>query len=101
MNTDYRALARWPSYFALAWGDLKGIVSTPDHAVRCDTYHERAVALAQTLPNLGGLTAAALKVAAENDAPLGEIREVCHLFQHLLPGLVINVAFFREQLTRS
>ena len=23
VNTDYRALARWPSYFALAWSDLK------------------------------------------------------------------------------
>jgi hypothetical protein len=21
LNTDYRALARWPSYFALAWAD--------------------------------------------------------------------------------
>lgn len=63
--------------------------------------HLSRVALAQTLPNPGGVTAAALKVAAENDAPLGEIREVCRLFQHLLPGLVINVAFFREQLTRS
>ena len=23
LNTDYRALARWPSYFALAWADLR------------------------------------------------------------------------------
>ena len=63
--------------------------------------HDRAVALAQTLPNPGRLTATALKAAAEQDAPLREILEVSRLFQHLLPGLVINVALFRGQLIGS
>lgn len=101
VNTDYRALARWPSYFALAWGDLKRVVGTATHEAQCQAYHERAVALAQALPNPGGLSAPALKVAAENDALLQEIVEMCRLFQHLLPGLVVNVAFFREQLCAS
>ena len=98
VNTDYRAFARWPSYFALAWGDLKGIVGTPAHEAGCEAYHGRALALAQTLPNPGGLAPAALEAAAERDAPLDEILDVCRLFQHLLPGLAVNVAFFREQL---
>ncbi len=98
VNTDYRALARWPSYFALAWGDLEPVVGTPAHEAGCEAYHGRALALAQTLPNPGGLAPAALKAAAERDAPLDEILDVCRLFQHLLPGLAVNVAFFREQL---
>lgn len=31
INTDYRALARWPSYFAIAWQDLKHVAMTPAH----------------------------------------------------------------------
>jgi hypothetical protein len=44
---------------------------------------------------------AALKAAAEADAPLEEVLAMCRLFQWLLPGLVVNVAFFREQLQEA
>ena len=59
--------------------------------------HARAAAAARTLPNPGGLTSAALRAAAEADAPLEEVLAMCRLFQWLLPGLVVNVAFFRRQ----
>ncbi|MFQ5936678.1 MAG: halocarboxylic acid dehydrogenase DehI family protein [Acidiferrobacterales bacterium] len=98
VNTDYRALARWPSYFALAWSDLKEIVQMPAHEIQCEAVHTAAATLAQSLPNPGGLTPVALKNAAERDASLSEIVEVSRLFQHLLPGLIVNVAVFREQL---
>ncbi len=98
VNTDYRALARWPSYFAMAWGDLKQLAGTEPHEALAQAVHERAVEAARTLPNPGGLKAAALQAAAERDAPLGEVLEMCRLFQWLLPGLVTNVAFFRHQL---
>lgn len=99
VNTDYRALARWPSYFATAWSDLKRVIVAPGYESQCDAVHALAVSLAQALPNPAGLTAAKLKRAAEQDAPLHEILEVSRLFQHLLPGLVVNVAVFRQQLT--
>jgi hypothetical protein len=38
---------------------------------------------------------------AARDAPLAEIRPVTELFHHLLPELVVNVAFFRAQLQGS
>ena len=50
------------------------------------------------MPNPGGLSGAALRAAAEKDAPLTEVVEMSRLFQWLLPGLVINVAYFRHQL---
>ena len=50
------------------------------------------------LPNPDGLAPAALEAAAERDAPPDEILDVCCLFQHRLPRLAVNVAFFREQL---
>ena len=37
VNTDYRALARWPSYFALAWKDLKAAAAggAEHRAIEC------------------------------------------------------------------
>lgn len=100
VNTDYRALARWPSYFALAWRDLRPIVNSDQHAAICADIHERADKLtAESLPNPGALTADALRSAAEVDCDPDEILQVARLFQWLLPGLVTNVAFFRAQLT--
>ena len=101
VNTDYRALARWPSYFDLAWRDLKCSAVTAPHKALADRIFARALELAGALPNPGGCTAEALQKAAEQDAPLGEIRPVTELFHYLLPELVVNVAFFRAQLLRG
>jgi hypothetical protein len=99
VNTDYRALARWPSYFAVAWSDLKEIVRMPVYEAQCEAVHTRVVAIAQELPNPGSVTGATLKEAAAADAPLMEVLEVSRLFQYLLPGLMVNVAVFRRQLS--
>ncbi len=98
VNTDYRALARWPSYFSLAWNDLKPVVGTPAHEAICQDMHDRMLEGAAALPNPARLTCADLREAAQADASLDEVRAVCGLFQYLLPGLVTNVAFFRRQL---
>ncbi|MEX0960188.1 MAG: hypothetical protein WDZ63_12940 [Burkholderiales bacterium] len=99
VNTDYRAFARWPSYFALAWSDLKPVVSTPEYEAICDVIHRRAVdAVTRELPNPGHLQGGRLRAAAERDCTLDEVLQVSRLFQWLLPGLVANVAFLRAQL---
>ncbi|MGD8788496.1 MAG: hypothetical protein PVH05_03315 [Burkholderiales bacterium] len=99
VNTDYRALARWPSYFALAWRNLKPIVNSDKHAAICAEVHAQADNLvAELLPNPGALDADALRNAARRDGDPEEILQVTRLFQWLLPGLATNVAFFRAQL---
>ena len=99
VNTDYRALARWPSYFALAWSDLKPVLGTPAHAAICAEVHAHADKLVgEVLPNPGKLTVDALRDAAKRDGNADEILQVVRLFQWLLPGLVTNVAFLRAQL---
>ena len=99
VNTDYRAFARWPSYFALAWKDLKRKVGTPTHEAITQACHDRVAELAaEGLPNPGNLSSSALRKAAEADAGLEEVLQVCRLFQWLIPGLVTNVAYFRHQL---
>lgn len=102
VNTDYRALARWPSYFALAWGDLQPRVGGEAHEAVCALYHRRAQELVAGLPNPAGLTGEALREAAARDdavAPAdNRVLPVVQLFQHLHAGLMTNVAFFRHQL---
>ena len=99
VNTDYRAFARWPSYFATAWGDLREIAGTDPHEDICLDCHNRIVTMVtEEFPNPGRLDAEALRSAADQDASLGEVLEVCKLFQWLLPGLITNVAFFSHQL---
>ncbi len=99
VNTGYRAFARWPSYFALAWNGLRDKVGTSLHEEITRTCHDRAAKLAaEALPNPGGLSSKALRQAAEADAGVDEIIQVCRLFQWLIPGLITNVAYFRHQL---
>ena len=95
---DYRALARWPSYFALAWADLRPRLQQDDYGVLVAEIHEAAVSTVRLLPNYGNLRGEALRATARSGASEGEVLSVVRLFQWLLPGLVANVAFFREQL---
>ena len=98
VNTDYRALARWPGFFAEAWAALQGHVGGPTHDAAVETVHARAVDLALALPGLQELTQDSLAAAADQDAGLQEVRDVVRLFQWLLPGLAVNVGFFRHQM---
>lgn len=100
VNTDYRALARWPSYFALAWADLRSHPDTAAHEALAQGMHEGLFNLTARLPNPQGLTAARLQAAAARDGDATHIRDVTRLFTHLIPGLTVNVAFLRHQLLR-
>jgi hypothetical protein len=97
LHTDYRALARWPSYFAMAWADLGPRIGGAQHEAACAVYQARAVELVAGLPNPSGLTGAALWAAAERDGS-PDLLPVVQLFQHLHAGLMTNVAYFRNQL---
>ena len=97
VNTDYRALSRWPSYFELAWQDLGEALPRPEYALITRKMHKATFEAAAVLPNPSGLSALKLQEAAARDAKITEVLEVTRLFSYLLPGLVTNVAFFRAQ----
>jgi hypothetical protein len=101
VNTDYRSLARWPSYFARAWDDLRPAVGGATHRAIAVAIHDRARDLAFRLPNPSGLTVEQLQQAASADASLEEVQAMFRLFHFLIPGLIANVAFFRAQLSGS
>ncbi|PWE32341.1 hypothetical protein DDZ14_11495 [Maritimibacter sp. 55A14] len=101
VNTDYRALARWPTYLHVAWAGLRPRIADASYATVTQAIHDEAVALARALPNPAGLTPEMLREAAERDAAPGEVARVVQLFQWLLPGLVANIAVFQAQLARG
>jgi hypothetical protein len=101
LNTDYRALARWPSYFDVAWRSLKPLIGTPAYDEAVERVHKKAVALVLALPNPGELTSAMLVAAANEDTGAESVLDVVRLFQWLLPGLVVNVACMRKQILPS
>ena len=98
VNTDYRALARWPSYLSVAWQDLERIVQVPAYERTVEKVHQTARRLTEALPNPARLTQERLQRAAEEDASADEVLDVVRLFQWLLPGLAVNVACLRAQL---
>ena len=50
------------------------------------------------LPNPNKIKSIQILNAAKKDKKLNEIKKVVNLFQWLLPGLITNVAFMREQI---
>ena len=98
VNTDYRALARWPSYFGLAWSGVKPVVGSVDYLATVEMVHRESRDLVLNLPNPGRLNTRVLVESAALDATPDEVRDVVRLFQWLLPGLVTNVALLRAQL---
>ncbi len=98
VNTDYRALARWPSYFSTAWDGLEPLIAGEEHKAACQRLHDSALALTRDLPNPEGLTSAAAIEAAKSDASRDEVAAMAELFQWLLPQLCVNVAVLRRQM---
>ncbi len=98
LNTDYRAFARWPTYFNYAWTDLKNKIQTTLYEKQVSLVHDFAIEKALSLPNPASLTSAKLIIACKNTNQYEEIKEVVSLFQWLLPGLATNVSYLRAQL---
>ncbi|MCA0975017.1 halocarboxylic acid dehydrogenase DehI family protein [Halomonas denitrificans] len=98
VNTDYRALARWPGYFTRAWHDLAPRIDSEAYRAITQDVHVTALELAAELPNPNQLLPEHLTAAAVQYASHEEVLEVTRLFHYLLPGLVTNIAVFRAQL---
>ena len=73
-------------------------MATADYERLVAETHAQIVAAACALPNPQGLSGADLREAAVADAPAAEVLAVTRLFQWLLPGLLMNVAYLRHQL---
>ena len=98
LNTDYRAFARWPSYFEMSWKSLLPVLSKKKYEENILEIHNFIIKESLILPNPNKLNSGKIIGAAKKDKRFNEIKKVVNLFQWLLPGLIINVAFMKEQI---
>ena len=98
LNTDYRAFARWPSYFEMSWKSFLPDLLSKKYEEKVLEIHNFIIQEALLLPNPNKIKSIQIINAANKDKKLNEIRKVVNLFQWLLPGLITNVAFMREQI---
>jgi hypothetical protein len=96
INSDYRALARWPEYFHHAWEDLKvAILSSPYQQAR-DALAEAGDAAADRLEEPVTISPDILRREGVPASELDNLVRVARLFADLLPGLILNVEGFRR-----
>ena len=98
INTDYRAFARWPSYFITSWKYFLPALLSKEYEKKVLEIHNFVIKEVLSLPNPNKITSIKIITAAKKDNKLNEIKKVVNLFQWLLQGLVTNVAFMREQI---
>lgn len=99
VNSDYKAMARWPSYLQLAWGDLEPLVGHPAYNAARQQVHAAAVATVAQLPHAYTMRHAEALAAGLSDEQAQELMRVISLFQWLLSGLIVNVTQCRLALS--
>ena len=90
-----------PLILIVRWKGLNNKVQTDLYEKQVSLVHHFAIKKALSLPNPAGLTSKKLIMACKQKYKLKEIKEVVSLFQWLLPGLAINVSYFRAQLVEE
>nr|ADL27927.1 putative R-2-chloropropionic acid specific dehalogenase [Pseudomonas sp. 2-CPA-26] len=97
INSDYKAMARWPSYLDLAWDALKPCIDTPAYLADRSEINAQALATLDALPIAYRMSRADALLAGLSEIQLDELIQVISLFQWLLSGLVLNITHFKQQ----
>lgn len=92
LNSDCRALARWPDFLNDYWNLLRGIVQSPLYKEHYQAMRNSALTLAQELPSPYELTVAQLQDAGLSDEEVEAAVRLTELFLNILSGLVLNIA---------
>lgn len=98
VNSDYKAMARWPSYLMVAWESLKPRLSDPAYTQARRRLHARAVEVIDGLPSPFVLDAGALGALGMAPHEVEELARTAALFQWLLSGLMLNVSYCQRSL---
>lgn len=98
VNSDYKAMGRWPSYLALAWRDLKPSIDSASYAGIRQDLHEQALAAVDGLPYRYFVDKTRAITVGMPEDDVFELMRVITLFQWLLSGLIINVTWFKRSL---
>lgn len=94
INSDYKALARWPSFLEMAWEDLKPAIGLNWYRTAEEEILNLSRGLADDLavPLKLGLDECISAGVAKDD--LNDLADILELFASGLPGLILNISDF-------
>jgi hypothetical protein len=98
VNSDYKAMGRWPSYLALAWQDIQPSIDSAAYVRIRQDIHEQALAAVEDLPHRYLVDKARAVAVGLTEDEVFELMRVITLFQWLLSGLILNVTWFKRAL---
>ena len=101
VNSDYKAMARWPTYLKQAWELLKPRLSEPAYAQARQRLHARVVELMKDVPFPFLMDQGTARSLGMADGDIDELAKTAELFQWLLSGLMLNVSHFKLSLARQ
>jgi hypothetical protein len=98
VNSDYKAMARWPSYLKLTWDEWKARIADPAYTRARQQIHAFAVDAVDHAPHGYRMNRAACAASGMSNAEIDELTRTISLFQWLLSGLILNVTGFKLAL---
>lgn len=94
INSDYRALARWPEYLTAAWHAWKPQVGSPGYRELERELRRMADNTVTALPFRMDLHPHTLRHAGLSESEIDAVQSSLRTFSGLLPGLVAAISFF-------
>lgn len=101
VNSDYKAMARWPSYLKHAWESLKPRLGEPAYARARQRLHGHVVDLMEGLPFPFLMDRGAARALGMAERDIDQLTRTAELFQWLISGLMLNVSYFKLSLAEE
>jgi len=92
LNTEFRALARFPAFFIAYWAALKPIVQSPLYESMVLGIRESAWNLARELPVLVEVSSDQMREAGMDDKEISEVIRLTEFLTRSLAAMVLHVA---------
>jgi hypothetical protein len=93
VSDEFRALAQWPEYLELAWGELQTIVQSDSYARVIEEIKRIAQQKTQEFPRRVDLGREELRAMGFSDTELREIQSLIDTLYRAYPRLVVSVVF--------
>ena len=95
VNSDYKALAKWPTLLRRAWGEVKRVRDREDYRFLTSSIAFAAERAAQRQPRAVQITEAEVRGVLRDNADTENLYRMVGMFSALLPGLIVNDAIVR------
>lgn len=96
--SDFRALAHYPQFLTVAWSYLKPYVGTDDYNMLTANLKSKAIQLSKHLPYRVDISRDQLE-SLYSDKEIAGIMGLVSMFQNFIPGLIVDLEYFRKILT--